>query len=91
MGVGEPGVQGGQAHLRAVADQEQQERGLQPAGIELAGVRLQLPDGKMDGGVGTSPRGDRQEVIAQERKAIPTEQIIRYFQVASRDFAQRWK
>ena len=42
VGVGLPVVHGGQAHLRAVADEQQDERGVQPGGREVRRVVDQL-------------------------------------------------
>ena len=66
VGVGQPGVQRRQAHLRAVADQEEQERRLEPERIQAAGVGDQIVDGQVDRRPAGGPRGHGEEEVAQQ-------------------------
>ena len=84
VGVGQPGVQRGQSHLRSVADQEEQERRLQPERIQAAGMGHQVVDGQMDRRRRRRTRAaTARKKLPNSARAMPTEQISRYFQVAS--------
>jgi hypothetical protein len=89
VGVGQPGVHGGQPHFGAVAHQDEHKAGLEPHGIQLFG---HIGQAENETGASTLPTS-MDKVTSTEPKramAMPTEQISTYFQVASREAADRW-
>ena len=83
VGVRLPGVKRRQAHLRAVADEEEDEGRPEPGSREAAGV---LAKRSRRGATARPPRDAPNRPgreMPRSASAMPTEPIIRYFHVAS--------
>ena len=88
--VGQPGVHRRQPHLGAVADQQEHEGGLEPAGIERPHPRRSITCEKsIEPPAPFCGRATARKKLPSSASAMPTEQISRYFQVASSE--RRWR
>src|SRR6266849_2435782 len=64
-------MQRSQTHLGAVADQEEQERGLEPHDPKPARARDQVREDQADGGATVVGGGDREKEVAEQRERDP--------------------
>ena len=97
VGVRQPRVQRREAHFRAVADKEQEARRLQPRRLQIVRAARESRQSRRDNLPPDAPRPRRGKNWPADAKAMPTEQIRRYFHVASSDggagenkLAARW-
>ena len=93
--VGQPVVQGGKAHFGPIAHQQKDKGRLEPGGLRQGGVAHK--PAHLVHALGALRRALRavkshgQLDVASRARAMPTEQMIRYFQVASSELLCRWK
>ena len=90
--VGKPGMHGGKPQLGAVAYQQEKKGRLEPRRVKETG-HLDQARSKAAGRGFPAPSVDAtaRKKLPRSARAIPTEQIMRYFQVASRERRCRWK
>ena len=89
--IRQPRVQGREAHLGAVPDQQEEEPGLQPPHVKLRGA-LDEPVEGQGGDAAAAPRGTAaaMKYVPRSATAMPTEQRRMYFHAASSERWWRW-